>query len=98
MLQDLQRVCGTCTTTSRCASDFTAHRDTGRDSYCPNSCTLYALKQEGLAATADRAAAPERVKIQDDKCRRPKLLPAFAFRVPGLLFSLQHPVRKSRMA
>jgi hypothetical protein len=48
VLQDLQRVCGTCTTTSRCAHDFAAHRDSGRDEYCPNSCTLYALKQEGL--------------------------------------------------
>lgn len=46
VLQDLQRVCGTCTTTSRCAGDFAAHRDSGRDSYCPNTCTLYALKQE----------------------------------------------------
>src|SRR5262245_1116361 len=49
VLQDLQRVCGTCTTTSRCAHDFAAHRDSGRDEYCPNTCTLYALKQEGLA-------------------------------------------------
>lgn len=48
VLQDLQRVCGTCTTTSRCAGDFAAHRDSGRDEYCPNTCTLYALKQEGL--------------------------------------------------
>jgi len=48
VLQDLQRVCGTCTTTSRCAHDFEAHRDSGRDEYCPNTCTLYALKQEGL--------------------------------------------------
>jgi len=48
VLQDLQRVCGTCTTTSRCAGDFAAHRDSGRDAYCPNTCTLYALKQEGL--------------------------------------------------
>jgi uncharacterized protein YjiS (DUF1127 family) len=48
VLQDLQRVCGTCTTTSRCAHDFAAHRDSGRDEYCPNTCTLYALKQEGL--------------------------------------------------
>ena len=29
--------------------DFAAHRDSGRDEYCPNSCTLYALKQEGLS-------------------------------------------------
>jgi hypothetical protein len=48
VLQDLQRVCGTCTTTSRCAHDFAAHRNSGRDEYCPNTCTLYALKQEGL--------------------------------------------------
>jgi len=49
VLRDLQRVCGTCAATSRCASDFAAHRDSGRDEYCPNSCTLYALKQEGLS-------------------------------------------------
>lgn len=48
VLQDLQRVCGTCTTTARCADDFAEHRDSGRDEYCPNTCTLYALKQEGL--------------------------------------------------
>jgi hypothetical protein len=53
VLQDLQRVCGTCPTTSRCASDFAAHRDSGRDEYCPNTCTLYALKQEGLERRAD---------------------------------------------
>ena len=48
VLQDLQRVCGTCSTTSRCASDFAAHRDSDRDEYCPNTCTLYALRREGL--------------------------------------------------
>ena len=48
VLQDLQRVCGTCSTTSRCAGDFAAHRDSDRDEYCPNTCTLYALRQEGL--------------------------------------------------
>jgi hypothetical protein len=48
VLRDLQRVCGTCTTTSLCADDFARHRDSGRDGYCPNTCTLYALKQEGL--------------------------------------------------
>lgn len=47
VLQDLQRVCGTCTTTARCAHDFAAHRNSDRDEYCPNTCTLYALKQEG---------------------------------------------------
>ena len=49
VLQDLQRVCGNCVTTSRCAHDFAAHRAAGRDDYCPNTCTLYALKQGGLA-------------------------------------------------
>ncbi len=48
VLQDLQRVCGTCSATSRCAGDFAAHRDSDRDEYCPNTCTLYALRQEGL--------------------------------------------------
>ena len=52
VLQDLQRVCGSCTTTARCAHDFAARRDSGRDEYCPNTCTLYALKQEGLARNA----------------------------------------------
>jgi hypothetical protein len=49
VLRDLQRVCGTCATTSRCAHDFAAHKPGNRDEYCPNTCTLYALKQEGLA-------------------------------------------------
>jgi len=49
VLQDLQRVCGTCASTSRCAHDFAVREDSGRDEYCPNTCTLYALKQERLA-------------------------------------------------
>ncbi|MFO1107988.1 MAG: hypothetical protein U1E61_02260 [Bradyrhizobium sp.] len=53
VLQDMQRVCGTCSTTSHCADDFAHHRDSGRDGYCPNTCTLYALKQEGLARKND---------------------------------------------
>ena len=48
VLQDLQRVCGTCAVTARCAHDFAEQKDSGRDAYCPNTCTLYALKQEGL--------------------------------------------------
>lgn len=48
VLQDLQRVCGNCTTTSRCADDYTHGRHGRRDAYCPNTCTLYALNQEGL--------------------------------------------------
>lgn len=48
VLQDLRRACGTCTTTSRCAHDFAVRKESARDQYCPNTCTLYALKQEGL--------------------------------------------------
>jgi len=58
VLQDLQRVCGTCATTSRCAHDFAAHRDSGRDEYCPNTCTLYALKQEGLGCKDESCCSP----------------------------------------
>jgi hypothetical protein len=55
VLRDLQRVCGTCTTKARCASDFAACRASGRDAYCPNTCTLYALKREGLGRGAGSA-------------------------------------------
>jgi hypothetical protein len=48
VLQDLQRVCGTCVSTSRCAHDFAVHKNNNRDGYCPSTCTLYALKQERL--------------------------------------------------
>ena len=48
VLRDLQRVCGNCVSTSRCAHDFAADRPGGRDKYCPNTCTLDALNQEGL--------------------------------------------------
>jgi hypothetical protein len=48
VLQDLQRVCGTCTSASRCADDFALQDISSRDEYCPNTCTLDALKQEGL--------------------------------------------------
>jgi hypothetical protein len=48
VLQDLQRVCGTCAMTSRCEHDFAVGKDSARDAYCPNTCTLFALKQEGL--------------------------------------------------
>lgn len=49
VLHDLQRTCGTCRTTSRCANDFAAQDESAHDGYCPNTCTLYALKQEGLS-------------------------------------------------
>ena len=48
VLRDLQRVCGNCVSTSRCAHDFAADRPVGRDEYCSNTCTLDALNQEGL--------------------------------------------------
>lgn len=44
VLRDLQRVCGNCTSTRRCASEF--ERATGegeRSDYCPNTQTLRAL-------------------------------------------------------
>jgi hypothetical protein len=47
VLRDLQRVCGNCTSTRRCASEF--ERATGqgeRSDYCPNTQTLRALESE----------------------------------------------------
>lgn len=48
VLQDLQRVCGSCAVASRCARDFATRSDSGRDEYCPNTCTLHALTEEGI--------------------------------------------------
>ncbi|MBR1125168.1 hypothetical protein JQ628_26850 [Bradyrhizobium lablabi] len=58
VLHDLQRVCGTCRAASRCAHDFTVCEETRRDEYCPNTCTLYALKQEGLGRKDSSAMHP----------------------------------------
>jgi hypothetical protein len=71
VLHDLQRVCGTCTTTSRCAHDFAVHRVSGRDEYCPNTCTLYALKQEVWVARTDHVAAPDVLDPRDQHIRMP---------------------------
>lgn len=53
VLQDLQRVCGTCTAASRCADDFALQDNSSRDAYCPNTGTLDALKREGLGREQD---------------------------------------------
>lgn len=68
VLQDLQRVCGICATTSRCADDFAEHRDSGRDEYCPNTSTLYALKQEGLGRKDDLGKQREDLGRKNDSC------------------------------
>ncbi|WMT73396.1 hypothetical protein [Bradyrhizobium sp. Ash2021] len=50
VLRDLQRVCGLCSETKRCAREFehpAAHSD--RLDYCPNAQTLKALDREHLA-------------------------------------------------
>jgi hypothetical protein len=47
VLRDLQRVCGNCTSTRRCASEFEqAIRQGERSDYCPNTQTLRALESE----------------------------------------------------
>ncbi|SDS52160.1 hypothetical protein SAMN05444158_2312 [Bradyrhizobium canariense] len=58
VFHDLQRVCGNCPSTKRCAGEF-AQQDHGlhRSSYCPNTPTLQALKQENLESNA-RASLP----------------------------------------
>lgn len=49
VLQDLERVCGSCHSRTRCASEFEQRTpSSGRSSYCPNSQTLQALEQERL--------------------------------------------------
>jgi hypothetical protein len=47
VLRDLQRVCGNCTSTRRCASEFEHATGPGeRSDYCPNIQTLRALETE----------------------------------------------------
>jgi hypothetical protein len=49
VLRDLQRVCGNCTSTRRCANEFKqGASQASRDGYCPNTHTLQALKRENL--------------------------------------------------
>lgn len=47
VLSDMQRVCGNCTSTRRCASEFEQVIGQGeRSDYCPNTPTLQALESE----------------------------------------------------
>jgi hypothetical protein len=49
VLRDLQRVCGNCVSTSRCARDFNQPNSAVRRSdYCANTETLMALEREDL--------------------------------------------------
>jgi len=48
VLRDLQRVCGSCVTTSRCTGNLAGRRPDHKDDFCPNTGTLHALKQESL--------------------------------------------------
>ena len=56
VLRDLQRVCGTCPEASRCASDFNRGKASSRDEYCPNTCTLQALGEQGRHRQPQRPA------------------------------------------
>jgi len=52
---DLNRVCASCASTKRCASDFLRHKP-GRSEYCPNTDTLEALRAMGDANAEPRIA------------------------------------------
>jgi hypothetical protein len=53
VLRDLQRVCGNCTSTKRCADEFKQAVSTAkRSDYCPNTQTLQALENENLQSGA----------------------------------------------
>lgn len=50
VLRDMQRVCGQCTSTARCASDLRRGRHAAPSKYCPNEQTLLALSLEEFAS------------------------------------------------
>jgi hypothetical protein len=57
VLHDLQRVCGYCDSTGRCASEFKRAGSAAiRSDYCPNTQTLEALKEEDRQSGADPSA------------------------------------------
>jgi hypothetical protein len=57
VLRDLQRVCGNCTLTRRCANEFKqGASQASRDDYCPNTHTLQALKHENLETSGQELA------------------------------------------
>ncbi|WP_157860919.1 hypothetical protein [Bradyrhizobium viridifuturi] len=65
VLRDLQRVCGLCRETARCAADIARERRASPAKYCPNEFTLVALTRDvsverrGAGIDADQAAARE---------------------------------------
>jgi hypothetical protein len=57
VLRDLQRVCGNCTSTRRCANEFEqGASQANRNDYCPNTHTLQALKKEILQTSRQETA------------------------------------------
>lgn len=53
VMRDLQRVCGMCDATKRCASEFASNAPASdRSDYCPNTQTLQALEQEKILSSA----------------------------------------------
>lgn len=57
VLRDLQRVCGNCTSTRRCANEFKqGASQANRNDYCPNTHTLQALKNETMETSGQESA------------------------------------------
>ena len=65
VLRDLQRVCGLCRETARCAGDLARERRASPAKYCPNEFTLTALsrvasaERRSVGIDADQADAGE---------------------------------------
>lgn len=56
VMRDLQRVCGMCDSTKRCAGEFAQNAPaSSRTDYCPNTQTLQALERENILASAQAA-------------------------------------------
>ena len=52
VMRDLQRVCGMCSATNRCANEFASQAPaSSRSDYCPNTQTLQALERERTAVS-----------------------------------------------
>ncbi|MDI1267316.1 MAG: hypothetical protein PS018_29045 [bacterium] len=53
VMRDLQRVCGMCDATKRCANEFARNAPaSSRSDYCPNTQTLQALERENILSSA----------------------------------------------
>lgn len=78
VLRDLQRVCGLCRETTRCAADIARERRASPAKYCPNELTLVALTRDvsserhGAGIDADQAAASEIVVSMASSSSSPK--------------------------